>query len=108
MEWTAWGGDSVLASGWIAVTKGRKQNSETELEPKPLCLLERRKRKWWGREVQGEWSVVSVWVLAEREYIERENKRGSHISLSSIFFPVCKFTYACFTYVIFFLYVICG
>jgi len=36
----------VLALGWIAVTEGRKQNSETELEPKPLCLLERRRRKW--------------------------------------------------------------
>ena len=26
--------------------------------------------------MQGEWSVVSVWMLAEREYIERENKKG--------------------------------
>jgi len=36
----------MLASGWIFVTGGRKQNLETELEPKALCLLERRRRKW--------------------------------------------------------------
>jgi len=60
MDRTGWGGDSVLASGWIAVTERRKQNSAIELEPKPLWLLERTGRKMVKKRGAGEWSVASV------------------------------------------------